>query len=1133
MRRLLAPLALAAALATAPLAAADLAPIRRAPGDVAFPRVRAGTVHIPRGHASGRVTVIVRLRLPPLAAAYGRRLQAATGRRKLDVRSRSARERLRRLTAAQRAASAALGRAIPQARVTQTYRVVMNGMAVSVPAPQLPRLLGLSFVSRVYPSARYTRATNESPSIIRAEALAAATGATGEGVKVGIVDTGVDPANPFLDPTGYSYPPGFPKGGRKWATPKVIVARAFPGPGSGRQGRLALNRNDPHGTHVAGIAAGNAGTRAPAGADHPAVAGLRGVAPRAWIGNYRVFTVPTPFGSGYVGNTPEIVAAFEAAVRDGMDVVNFSGGSAEIEPANDALVEAVQNLAAAGVVPVVAAGNDRDEFGLGTAGSPGTSPDAIAVAAVSNRHVFSPAIRVSGPGAPADLAEIPYRPTPGGIPAAWRNGDLPIVDVGTIVGRDGVPVDRKLCGPAENPESTATPLPAGSLRGAIALVERGTCTFFSKALRARRAGAVGIVVIDNRAGEANRIPIPLPLPGGMISDLDGRRLQAYLGANGGRALVDFLAGPRQIETGRSGIMTSFSGGGPTSFGHLLKPDVSAPGGEVLSSVTTGFHRSRFAVFDGTSMATPHVAGAAALLVQRHPGWSPHQVKSALVSTAGPAWADTARTVEAPVVLEGGGLVDVARADTPLVFTDPVSLSFGDLDVTAGARRRARLLSLADAGGGAGTWQVEIRPQSASAGATLDLPASVDVPPGGSTEVAVAARADAGASATENGGLNYGFVVLRRGGDVRRIPYLFLVTRPQLAGHQPRPLRRLQRGDTRRGADLAQIYRFPSLPFGPPPTYTGPPMREDGAERVYVAQVSKPLVNIGVAAVEGAQRALIHPWFLGSLDENDVEGYAGTPVNVNSITPDYRVDVGAAGAVFVRPRRYFVSVDSGRPPFGGRSLAGRYVLRSWRNDVRKPSLRLVTRRVAAGRPMLVARALDAGAGVNPFSLVIAYRGVLVGAAAYDRASGIAFFPLPDEAPKIERGRTEAILIASDYQEAKNVSTISDDVMPNTRFLAARIVAVRGPALTWLFPAPRRCVGATAALAVVASATRRIRFVRFLDGTRRIATVRRGPGGIYAATWKTRRARRGLHRLRAVAVDAAGATATAARPVRVCR
>src|SRR5581483_12455048 len=98
----------------------------------------------------------------------------------------------------------------------------------------------------------------------------------------------------------------------KYTTAKVIVARAFPGPGSGKAGRLPLDQLDSfHGTHVAGIAAGEEGTTAPPGADHPSVTGLRGVAPRAWLGNYRVFTIPTPFGDE--ADTPEIVAAFESA----------------------------------------------------------------------------------------------------------------------------------------------------------------------------------------------------------------------------------------------------------------------------------------------------------------------------------------------------------------------------------------------------------------------------------------------------------------------------------------------------------------------------------------------------------------------------------------------------------------------------------------------------------------------------------------------------------------------------------------------------------------------------------------------------------------------------------------------------
>src|SRR4029078_9505327 len=113
---------------------------------------------------------------------------------------------------------------------------------------------------------------------------------------------------------------------------------------------------------------------------------LSGVAPRAYLGNYRVFNVPTPIGQ--IANTPEIAAAFESAVRDGMDVINSSGGGAETEPSNDAMVDVIHNVALAGVVPVISAGNDRDQFGMGTVGSPGTAPDALTVAATSYTHIF-------------------------------------------------------------------------------------------------------------------------------------------------------------------------------------------------------------------------------------------------------------------------------------------------------------------------------------------------------------------------------------------------------------------------------------------------------------------------------------------------------------------------------------------------------------------------------------------------------------------------------------------------------------------------------------------------------------------------------------------------------------------------
>ena len=181
------------------------------------------------------------------------------------------------------------------------------------------------------------------------------------------------------------------------------------------------------------------------------------------------------------------------------------------------------------------------------------------------------------------------------------------------------------------------------------------------------------------------------------------------------------------------------------------------------------------------------------------------------------------------------------------------------------------------------------------------------------------------------------------------------------------------------------------------------MNEDGAETLYRIRIDEPAVNVGAAVIFSSPGSLVHPWMLGSADENDVQGYAGTPVNVNNLTLDFPLDIGAAATVFPRTKAYYVSVDSGRDQFTGRSLGGEYLLRAWVNDVQPPLLGLITNRVAAGRPTLALRVLDLGAGVDPFSLVIGYGRALIGAAAYDPLTGIAIFPLPREAPALRAGK----------------------------------------------------------------------------------------------------------------------------------
>ncbi len=1118
-------------LATASAAASSLRPIRLPHrGETTVTRVQQGVLRVPRGQVRGRVTVLVGLRLPPLAQRYGPGLFAFGARKKLDVAGSSSQAYLARLARAQTAAARAIRRAVPSAKVPYHYRTILDGLAVSLRYRDLPRLMRVGAVRKVYPSVRYHLDTNKSPAVIRADTFWASTGGFGQGIKIGVVDDGIDQSNPFFNPTGFSYPAGFPKGGKKWTTPKVIVARAFPGPGSGRQGHLALNRQDSfHGTHVAGIAAGVAGTLVAPGPDHPAVSGLSGIAPRAWIGNYRVFNVPVPTG-GLDAFTPEIMLAFEAAVNDGMDVINFSGGGPELDPSSDALVDALNNVAAAGVVPVISAGNDRDDFGFGSVGSPSNAPAAISVAAVSNLHVFGTELTVTGAGAPAGLQHIPFTFNVRVAPA-WIAGQT-LVDVGTVSGTTGQPVERHACAPPgfDPNDSRFTSLPSGSLAGTVALVSRGGCTFVSKLERVRRAGATGLLLVDNRSGEPNFITVDLGFPAGMISDLDGANLRAYMATQGGRTAfrASALSDPKEIATGRSGIVTSFSSAGPTNFDHRLKPDVAAPGGQILSSTLSEFAGAPFMVLDGTSMAAPHVSGAAALLLQHHPGWSPGEVKSALMTSAQPAWGDTARTKEASVLLEGGGLIDVASANDPKLFAEPSSLSFGYLNVDNHAARKALLLELSDAGTGGGAWNVSVEPQSATPGATISpATSSVTIAPGGTVDLPVVAT---GANSSPTGD-DYGFIVFTRGADRIRVPYYFTVSHPRI-GLAPRDtIKTNQLGDTSKGTNYVDQYRFPTEPFGPPPDYNGKPFNEDGAERVYTVRVAKHVANAGAAVVATGPNALVEPWFLGSLNEDDVQGYPGTPVNVNGLTFEYQFDNEAAAVDFPHEGRYFVSVDSRADPYTDQPLRGEYLLHSWQNDVTPPRFKVLTKVVTPGRPMIAGIVSDRGAGVDPLSLVIGYKQTLLLAALYDPGSGLVIWLL-DGAPKIGVGRTPMLAVASDYQESKNIDQ-AGNILPNSVFRTVRLRAVTRPTVTWLLPRPRVCVGRMEGVFVSAGATHGVRSVKFFDGKRLIATEKRGSEGLFEARWRTRKARAGGHALRAVVTDRRGATAAATRRVRVCR
>ncbi len=1098
--------------------------VRPAPDLVKSERVRGN-----------RVRVIMELNSPPLAAAtYARSLGGLGVRQKLNLDTSFSRSYLSALEAEQSRAIADLHEAMPDAVVSRRYQVLVNGFAVSVPYARLPKLLDTGIAKKVYPSYSYHLNLDTGPSVVGAPQFSAAVGARGDGVKVAVVDDGVDHEHPFFDPTGFSYPPGFPKGTSGSTTPKVIVARGFAGPGSNS---APLDRdNSFHGTFVAGVIAG-VKTDVPAGqtgfcseangGSHPAVKNVQGVAPRAYIGNYRVFNVPapSPLGGCCSANSPEIVSAFEAAVRDGMDIINFSGGGPQADPRTDVLIEAVRNVVRAGVVPIISAGNDRDFFGLGTAGSPATAPDAISVGAVANAHVFGTSLQVV---APAGLPRMPFVASDT-VPPSWISTNQRLVDVGSISG-----VNRQLCNAA----------PAGSLRGAIALVSRGGCPYGTKASLAREAGAIGIVIAENRPGDPT-FPFITALSGGEISDLDGARIRAAAAGSGGAVTVRFSRDILEVPTTWAGVPTSFTSSGLTPFGHALKPDVTAPGAQILSSTLPEFAGDQYAVLDGTSFSAPHVAGVAALLTQRHPTWTAQQMKSALMSTAGPAFADTSLSEEASVLVQGAGLVRTGAADKPLVFTDPQSLSFGYLVAGGGASSKSIAVSVSDAGDGAGTWVAEVRPQVASAGATVGA-APVSVAPGGTTVMQITASVAAGAVQ----GDNFGFVLLRRGGDVRRIPYAFSVSRSSLTGAPVTALKTLQSGDTRTGEDRARVYRWPTSPFSILGIFgVDPSVNDDGKEKIYSLNITKQAVNAGVVVVKPETKvnasitALlssnqpIHPWFMGSLDENDVLGYAGIPVNVNGSLPDFLYSIGAAGGVFLPPGRYYVSVDSGRDLFNGRSLAGRYTLRSWVNDVRPPTVRVVTKALSSGRPTVVAKITDAKSGVDPHSLQLFFgpstRRSSVSASMFDPATGIAIFSIPRTALPLEPGTQFMQVVASDYQEAKNINTESDSPLPNTRFAGLRAEAVARPTVTWVTPEKGKCLAARQKLLVVANDNVQISSVGFFDGRRQIGRVQKNTAGLYEMTWRTSGRRKGAHVLTAVASDVRGREAESSQTVRICK
>jgi hypothetical protein len=397
------------------------------------------------------------------------------------------------------------------------------------------------------------------------------------------------------------------------------------------------------------------------------------------------------------------------------------------------------------------------------------------------------------------------------------------------------------------------------------------------------------------------------------------------------------------------------------------------------------------------MAAPHVAGAAALLRQRHRGWTVEQIKSALVQTGKPVTGPGG--VEVDTTREGGGTIDLVRADRPLLFASPTSLSFGFVKPGASSTRQ---VALSDAGGGAGDWSVSTTLQQPAAGATVSV-SPVSTIPGPLVVTAIASPLATEATHT-------GFVVLQRGSDRRRIPFWFRVAAPKLGLAQTTPLTRTgtYHGDTRGRPALVNTYRYPddARMLGVERTLTGP-------EQVFRVSVNSPVANFGVAMTHGGGG--IEPRVVRAGDENQLLGEVGLPFNANPYLPAYGTPMPVAGAVLPAPGDYDVVFDSGTA-----AGAGAFTFRFWIGDTTPPRLKLISTR--GGR--LRVRAADSGAGIDPRFVRLSIDG-RTRSARYDTGRK----EITASLKRLRRGLHHFTLRVSDYQELKNMENVPK-ILPNT-------------------------------------------------------------------------------------------------------
>jgi minor extracellular serine protease Vpr len=604
------------------------------------------------------VTAIVELQSEPVAVRQRAKMPSRPRSRAIDFESADALADEGQVAAEQSDFISRAALVSPSLRVRHHLRKLANAVSVEVPASDVAALASLPGVMNVELSREYHTLLDASVPLINAPALwdrLGGQGAAGEGIKIAIIDTGIDITNPMFSGAGFSMPAGFPRtnnGSDGLVNNKVIVAKSYL-----TGGKNATDENG-HGSNVAGIAAGDAGTTTPLGV-------ISGVAPRAYLGNYRVLD------DAGRGSTDSIARAIEDAVADGFDVISMSLGASASSTLGLLEREVETAVNTGGKIVVIAAGNDGqggvdDDM---TIASPGIAPSAITVAASSNAHVVGPVIKVEGPQ--------PVSPSLVSV--------LAVLGSGSTGNFDDTFKNQPLVEVTQN--RACSPLTANAIQG-VALIERGNCTFVSKINTAAQAGARAAIIYNNDLSEN-------PDSGGdnlVTMQVDGTAIPSiFVGRTNGLALRDFVrSNPSTTVSiapiGSAGsvgdVLADFSSRGPSTIGQL-KPDITAPGVIIYSAAITTPNAngvsdpSGFLAISGTSQATPHVAGSAALVKQLNPSFSPQQVKSVLMNSAtGAVFTTSAKNAFEGVLAAGAGRVDLASASSVTATALPASISFG-------------------------------------------------------------------------------------------------------------------------------------------------------------------------------------------------------------------------------------------------------------------------------------------------------------------------------------------------------------------------------------------------------------------------------------------------------------------------